>query len=56
MKRLIISLIALFSIGFVFAVDTNSQATPWSRDKAYHLASKTLFSPRKNIVDQLYSA
>lgn len=49
-------MILILNIGFSFAATTNWQATPWTRDKAYHLASKTLFSPTKTTVDQLYNA
>ncbi|MEA3304745.1 MAG: DUF1800 family protein [Patescibacteria group bacterium] len=40
----------------VQAVDTDGSANTWTYEKARHLASKTLFGPNKEIVDQLYNA
>ena len=40
----------------VFAVETDWTVSPWTYEKARHLASKVLFAPRKDIVDKLYQA
>lgn len=38
------------------AVETNSSATPWSMQKAEHLARRALIWPNPDIVKQLYDA
>ena len=40
----------------VSAVSTNGSATPWTREKAEHLAKKTMFGPTPAFVDQLEAA
>ncbi len=38
------------------AVSTNNLGTPWTREKAEHLARKVLFAPISSKIDQLYMA
>ena len=38
------------------AVTTNNQASPWTREKAAHLAKITLFNADNTIVDSLFAA
>lgn len=42
--------------GFTHWVETNSSATPWTRQKAEHLARKALFAATPTMVDTLYNA
>lgn len=44
------------SVQFASAVSTNGANTPWTREKAEHLAKKTLFGPTPGLVDQLFVA
>lgn len=39
-----------------FALETDWNASNWTYEKARHLASKVLFAPRKDIVDELFQA
>lgn len=48
--------ITLQAINPTFAVTTNSQATPWTVEKAEQLARKTLFSANPDIINTLYTA
>ena len=38
------------------ALTTNGQASPWTREKATHLAQITLFNANKATIDALYNA
>ncbi len=38
------------------AVTTNNQASPWTREKAAHLAKITLFNADNTIIDSLFAA
>jgi hypothetical protein len=44
----------VFSIAF--AVNTDEKSSPWTREKALHLAEIALFNSSKDIVDALYAA
>jgi hypothetical protein len=39
-----------------FAVSTNEQANPWTREKAEHLARRALIGPTETILDTLANA
>lgn len=39
-----------------FAVPTNNSSTPWSREKAEHLATAALFGATQSQIDALYFA
>ena len=47
-------LVNVFSIAR--AVNTNEQSSPWTREKAAHLAKITLLNPDKNQIDSLFNA
>ncbi len=38
------------------AVTTDGSASGWTRDKAEHLARRTLFFPSKEVIDTLFQA
>lgn len=60
MKKIISILVVVFILLQysmpVYWVNTNSQATPWTREKAEQLARKALFSANPDIVTSLYNA
>lgn len=61
MKKLLTTLIIgiyLFTtyIPLSVALDTNNQASPWTREKAMHLARSVLFQASWQMVDTLYNA
>lgn len=62
MRRIISSIIlvayllsSFFPTG-VFAVTTNGMASPWTRDKAVHLARAVLFDANQSVIDALSQA
>lgn len=40
----------------LYAASTNGQATPWTHEKAEHLARKALLGATSTVIDQLYNA
>lgn len=42
--------------GFLYAVQTNSMSSPWTQEKALHLAQRALIWPSPAIVTQLFQA
>lgn len=61
-KKIISALVILLllqnivNINFVNAVNTNEQATPWTIEKAEHLAKKALYWATQEKVNELYNA
>jgi hypothetical protein len=49
-------LYSVLSPVMLFAVSTNGVASPWTREKAEHLARKALIGATPTIIDQLYQA
>jgi hypothetical protein len=46
----------IISPALVNAVDTNGLATPWTVEKAEHLAKRALIGPNNDIIKTLYNA
>ena len=53
---LIISLFSNFIVPSLNAVDTNWTSTPWTLEKATHLAKRVLIWPNPDIIQTLYEA
>ena len=45
-----------FAPALLQAVETNGSATPWTLQKAEHLAKRALIWPNSEIIQQLYEA
>jgi len=61
MKKILSALIVLFYIlhnilSIAVAVNTDGKASPWTREKAAHLAEITLFNADKTVIDSLFAA
>lgn len=60
-KKVLATILASFTLfsavmPATFAVNTNGQGAPWSREKAEHLARKVLFAPISSKIDELTTA
>lgn len=55
---MVLALFTLFSavMPVTYAVSTNGQSAPWSREKAEHLGRKVLFAPISSKIDELMTA
>ncbi len=53
-----IVVIYIFSniLSIATALNTDERASPWTREKATHLAHITLFNADKQIIDSLFAA
>lgn len=61
MRKFLSVLIVLFYIlqnilSIAVAVNTDNRASPWTREKAAHLAEITLFNADKTVIDSLFAA
>lgn len=61
MRKILSVFIVIFYIlnnilSIATALQTDERASPWTREKATHLAQITLFNANKTTIDALYAA